>query len=73
MNPEEVNSYIKNPHYISGLTEMDRKKKLTIVGSVLVARQTTFDECIQWARMQFEEWYGAARVFLRVLSFMIVC
>lgn len=57
MNPEEVNQYIKNPNYLSSLTDMDRKKKLDILGSILLDKQNTFDECVVWARMLFEEYY----------------
>ena len=57
VNPEEVNQYIKNPNYLSSLTDMDRKKKLDILGSILLDKQNTFDECVVWARMLFEEYY----------------
>lgn len=55
VNPEEVNQYIKNPNYLSSLTDMDRKKKLDILGSVLLDKQNTFDDCVVWARLLFEE------------------
>lgn len=57
LNPEEANSYAKNPDYLDGLTDMDRKKKLDILDSVLINRQKSFDECVVWARHLFEEYY----------------
>lgn len=57
VNPEEVNSYVKNPNYVSELGDDSRQRKLDILGSILVPRQRTFDECIVWARQLFEEYY----------------
>jgi hypothetical protein len=57
VNPEEVNQYIKNPNYLASLTDMDRKKKLDILGSVLLDKQNSFDDCVVWARLLFEEYY----------------
>ncbi len=57
VNPEEANNYIKNPSYLSDLTELDKKKKLDILASVLLDRQKNLDEVVVWARNLFEEYY----------------
>lgn len=57
VNPEEVNAYLASPNYVAALTEMEKKKKLSILGATLVDRQRTLDECVAWARLLFEEWY----------------
>jgi ubiquitin-activating enzyme E1 len=57
LNPEEANQYIRNPGYLGAITELDKKKKLDILASVLLDRQKTMDETVVWARMLFEEYY----------------
>ncbi len=57
LNPEEANQYIRNPAYLSSITELDKKKKLDILASILLDRQKTLDEVVVWARMLFEEYY----------------
>ena len=57
VNPEEVNTYIANADYVESLTDLERKKKLDILASVLLDDQKSLDECVVWARMLYEEYY----------------
>ncbi len=57
----DVNSYLSDSQWLAQLdsqqnTKIDTLKRLH--SSLVKDRPTTFDECVQWARMQFEELFN---------------
>jgi len=59
--PEEVNSYLSKPTYLAELekqpnTELETLK--TIQSFLVTERPLTFQQCVAWARIQFEKEYN---------------
>ena len=60
---ENVNAYLSEPNYIEQTLKYggQQTEKLVQIRDYLVAKKPlTFDECIVWARLQFEEDYGTS-------------
>eukprot|EP01116_Phalansterium_solitarium_P005095 TRINITY_DN1640_c0_g1_i4.p1 TRINITY_DN1640_c0_g1~~TRINITY_DN1640_c0_g1_i4.p1 ORF type:complete len:1025 (+),score=498.95 TRINITY_DN1640_c0_g1_i4:192-3266(+) len=59
---ETVNSYLSNPGFIDSLAKQTGPTKLETVSSIRSAlgeeRATRFEQCIQWARLKFEEYFN---------------
>lgn len=60
---QSVNSYLSEPGYLESALKYSgqQKEQIEQIASYLVQnRPITFDECIVWARLQFEERYNNA-------------
>lgn len=60
---QSVNSYLSEPGYLETALKYSgqQKEQIEQIASYLVQnRPITFDECIVWARLQFEERYNNA-------------
>lgn len=55
--PTAVNSYLSEPNYLDDLkhTGQQREQVAQIMSYLVRQRPLTLEECIIWARMQFEE------------------
>lgn len=55
--PKAVNSYLTEPNYVEDLkhTGQQREQVNQIVSYLVKNKPLTIEECIAWARMQFEE------------------
>jgi len=58
--PSEVNKYLEEEDYVKSLKDAqiatgDIKEKLQVIGNVLKFPCRTFDDCVRWARLTFEE------------------
>ncbi|KAH8118344.1 ubiquitin activating enzyme [Phellopilus nigrolimitatus] len=58
--PKAVNSYLTEPNYVADLrhTGQQREQISQIVSYLVKNKPLTFEECIVWARLQFEEKYN---------------
>jgi ubiquitin-activating enzyme E1 len=59
-NPEIVNNYLKKDNYIATLAPTLKLSTLEVLEDCLLKPQKTFDECIVWAREEFERRYDYA-------------
>ena len=59
-NPEIINNYLKKENYLETLAPTLRLGTLEVLQDCLLDRQTTFDECIEWARHEFQRRYDHA-------------
>lgn len=59
-NPEIVNNYLKKDNYLATLAPTLRLSTLEVLEDCLLKRQETFDDCIVWARLEFERRYDYA-------------
>jgi ubiquitin-activating enzyme E1 len=59
-NPEIVNNYLKKENYLATLAPTLRLSTLEVLEDCLLKRQNTFDDCIIWARLEFERRYDYA-------------
>ena len=59
-NPEIVNNYLKKEHYIASLAPTLRGSTLEVLEDCLLHAQKTFDECVVWARHEFQRRYDYA-------------
>ncbi len=60
---QSVNSYLSEPGYLENALKYSgqQKEQIEQISSYLVKdRPITFEECIVWARLQFEERYNNA-------------
>ena len=58
---DDVNQYLGNSSFLSGLDAQQNTKLETLQRlrkSLVSERPTTFEECIHWARLQFEELFA---------------
>jgi ubiquitin-activating enzyme E1 len=58
--PTEVNGYLTDANYLTELAKQPNTQTETLKGlhaSLVGERPLTFDQCIQWARLKFEEEY----------------
>jgi ubiquitin-activating enzyme E1 len=59
---EQVNSYITNPSFMEQLGKQSGGAKLEALHSIKSClqdeRPKTFDDCIKWARLKFEEYFN---------------
>lgn len=55
-----MNSYLTEPNYVADLrhTGQQREQISQIVSYLVKNKPLTFEECIVWARLQFEEKYN---------------
>ena len=55
--PKAVNSYLSEPNFVEDLkhTGQQRQQLSQIVSYLVKNKPLTFEECIVWARLQFEE------------------
>jgi ubiquitin-activating enzyme E1 len=60
--PETVNLYLTQPDYLSTLKQSGNEKQTleTLRDFLVTEKPRTFDDCIIWARMQFEKNYNHA-------------
>ena len=61
--PETVNLYLTQPQYIETTLKQQGNEKLTLDALqefLVTAKPTNFDDCIVWARLQFEKQYKNA-------------
>jgi ubiquitin-activating enzyme E1 len=59
-NPEIVNNYLKKDNYLATLAPTLRMSTLEVLEDCLLKPQTTFEECVAWARQEFEKRYDHA-------------
>jgi ubiquitin-activating enzyme E1 len=62
-NPEIVNLYLSDPDYLSKALKQSGNEKQTLEtlrDALTAEKPTTFDDCIRWARIQFEKQYNNA-------------
>lgn len=62
-NPEVVNMYLTTPNYLgAALKESGNEKQTleTLRDYLVTEKPLTFDDCIVWARLQFEKYYNNA-------------
>lgn len=59
-NADIVNNYLKKDDYINTLAPTLRLGTLETLEDCLLNRQQTFDECVVWARLEFEKRYDYA-------------
>lgn len=59
-NPEIVNNYLSNSDYLSTVPATLHLSTLQTLQDCILDRQTTFDQCIEWARLEFERRYDYA-------------
>lgn len=59
-NPEIVNNYLKKDNYLDTLAPTLRLGTLEVLQDCLLERQQTFDECVEWARHEFQRRYDHA-------------
>lgn len=59
-NPEIVNNYLNKPNYIESLAPTLKLSTLEVLEDCLLHRQETFDDCIVWARQEFQRRYDYA-------------
>ena len=58
---ENVNLYLSQPNYIESIQKQGGNQKETlesIVQFLVKAKPLTFDECVVWARLKFEEYFN---------------
>jgi len=58
--PAEVNKFMEESDYVAtlkeaGISENDIKEKLQVISKVLKTPCRTFEDCVAWARLDFEE------------------
>ena len=58
--PSEVNKYLEDSDYVKTLREAqiaegDIKEKLEVISKVIKHPCKTFEDCVRWARLEFEE------------------
>ncbi|KAI9727899.1 MAG: hypothetical protein M1828_005304 [Chrysothrix sp. TS-e1954] len=61
--PEVVNMYMKTPNYLENALKQSGNEKQTLETlneSLVTEKPATFDDCITWARTQFEKQYNNA-------------
>eukprot|EP00818_Percolomonas_sp_WS_P000344 CAMPEP_0117451102 /NCGR_PEP_ID=MMETSP0759-20121206/8824_1 /TAXON_ID=63605 /ORGANISM="Percolomonas cosmopolitus, Strain WS" /LENGTH=1024 /DNA_ID=CAMNT_0005243671 /DNA_START=3 /DNA_END=3077 /DNA_ORIENTATION=+ len=59
--PTETNNYIKSADFVQQLDENPATKLVTLKGihdSLISHKPTSFEECVQWARLKFEELFN---------------
>jgi ubiquitin-activating enzyme E1 len=54
-DPEIVNNYLEKPDYLNGLPPSLKLSTLESLERCLINREKTLDECIAWARIEFEK------------------
>lgn len=58
-NPELINQYIEKPNFLSTISPQQKKTTLEKMKSLLLTdKPKTFDDCISWARLEFEIHYN---------------
>lgn len=59
--PENVNMYLRQPDFVAGLKKQPGSQPVetleTIKENLVSHRPLTFDDCVAWARLKFEELY----------------
>ncbi|KYQ94030.1 ubiquitin activating enzyme E1 [Tieghemostelium lacteum] len=58
---DSVNSYLTNPAFLQSLNSQNstvRLETLNTIKAYLVDKPLNFQQCIQWARLKFEEYYN---------------
>jgi ubiquitin-activating enzyme E1 len=59
--PSDVNAYLSKSDFLSEMDQQGATKRATLEGiyeNLVTSRPTTFDECIVWARLKFEQMYN---------------
>jgi len=58
--PEQVNSYLSNPSFIQELDKQGGKSETlkNLHSCLLSERALTFDDCVAWARLKFQEFFN---------------
>lgn len=60
--PESVNSYLSNPEFIATLNKQPSGTKIETLGNIKSAlieeKPLSYDQCISWARLKFEEYFN---------------
>jgi ubiquitin-activating enzyme E1 len=62
-NPEVVNLYLTTPNYLGAALKQSGNEKQTLEtlrDYLVTEKPLTFDDCIVWARLQFEKYYNNA-------------
>jgi len=62
-NPEVVNLYLTQPNYLGAALKQSGNEKQTLEtlrDYLVTEKPLTFDDCIVWARLQFEKYYNNA-------------
>jgi ubiquitin-activating enzyme E1 len=58
--PSDVNAYLSRSDFLSEMDQQGATKRATLEGiyeNLVTSRPSTFDECIVWARLKFEQLY----------------
>lgn len=61
-HPENVNSYLSNPNYLDSLQKQNTGVKLETLSNIksclVDEKPLSFEQCVQWARLKFEEYFN---------------
>eukprot|EP01127_Copromyxa_protea_P001458 TRINITY_DN11441_c0_g1_i1.p1 TRINITY_DN11441_c0_g1~~TRINITY_DN11441_c0_g1_i1.p1 ORF type:complete len:1058 (+),score=286.07 TRINITY_DN11441_c0_g1_i1:63-3176(+) len=55
--PEVTNNYISQPGFLDSLTPTKKTPTVTTLQNTILSRPKTFEDCIAWARILFEDKY----------------
>eukprot|EP01027_Heterolobosea_sp_BB2_P001334 GEZU01002038.1.p1 GENE.GEZU01002038.1~~GEZU01002038.1.p1 ORF type:complete len:1006 (+),score=425.20 GEZU01002038.1:121-3138(+) len=55
---EEVNSFLTNPDFINSIEGSKRATVEAIHDNLIASKPRSFDDCIVWARLKFEDFYN---------------
>lgn len=55
--PEITNNYVTQPGFLDALTPTKKTPTLKTLKSTIMERPKTFEECVAWARVVFEDRY----------------
>eukprot|EP00123_Amoebidium_parasiticum_P014370 comp22465_c0_seq1/m.33829 comp22465_c0_seq1/g.33829 ORF comp22465_c0_seq1/g.33829 comp22465_c0_seq1/m.33829 type:complete len:1012 (-) comp22465_c0_seq1:171-3206(-) len=59
--PENVNQYITSPNFLATIKKQNASQAIEIlegVGDALSSRPTSFEDCVVWARLRFEDLFA---------------